>query len=109
MARKAVTLAIPATGANANSGRTVMPTPDDAVIRHVVGVSATLATKGMEFTFDLNSAPQVVIDALTLSRYTVPLPVAYDVPTNVQISFSLQNTTGGGLVAGDFVTVVYEV
>lgn len=109
MAQKVVTLAIPAVAAGANSGRQVIPTPDDSVIRHVAGVKASVTTEGMEFTFDINSAPQVVVDAAVLGQLTHPLDVAYDVPTNVQLSFSVQNTTGAGLAAGHFVTVIYTV
>lgn len=109
MARRSVTFAIPAVGAGANSGRQVIPTPDDAVVRHVVGVKSSLTTKGMEFTFDVNTAPQAVVDAAVLGQFTAPFEVAYDVPTNVQVSFSLANTTAAPLVVGDFVTVVYEV
>lgn len=109
MARKSVTTAIGAVGAGATTARIVMASPDDAVLRHVVAVKSSLTTKGMEFTFDINTAPQVVIDAAILAQFTYPFQVAYDVPTNVQISFTLFNSTGGALAAGDFVTVVYEV
>lgn len=109
MERRSVTLAIPAVAAGANSGRQVIPTPDDAVVRHVVGVKSSNTTKGMIFTFDLNTAPQAVIDASIMGQFNRPFQVAYDVPTNIQMSFSVQNTTGGALAAGDFVTVVYEV
>lgn len=109
MIRRSATLAIPAVGATTQGPRTAIATPDDAKTRHVVGVKASLVTKGMEFTFDINTAPQVVVDAAVLGQLTNVMLVAYDVPVNVQLSFSVNNTTGAALVAGDFVTIVYEV
>lgn len=109
MAQKSVTASIPATGAGTNSGRQLIATPDDSQIRHVIGVKASVTTKGMEFTFDSNSVPEVVVDAAILAQFTHLFGCAYDVNPNVQLSFSLQNTTGGALAAGDFVTIVYTV
>lgn len=109
MARKVVTAAIPATGAGASSARTVIATPDDSVVRTVRGVKASLTTKGMKLHLDNNSQDQVVVDCATLAQLTDPLDVNYQVAVNVQVSFSLENTTGGNLAAGDFVSLVYEV
>lgn len=109
MATKVVTAAIPATGAGATSARVAIATPDDQVTRNVVGIKSSLTTKGMEFTFDINGAPQVVVDAAVLAQFTKLLDVDYNVPTNIQIGFTLFNSTGGALVAGDFITVVYKV
>ena len=108
MARKAVTASIPATGAGVTSARVTIATPDDSVVRTVVAVKASLTTKGMKLHFDANSQDQVVVDCATLAQYTNNFSVEYQIPQNVQLSFSLENTTGGALVAGDFVTMVYE-
>lgn len=109
MAVKSVTVAIPAVGAGANSGRTTVATPDDAVAREVIGVKSSLTTKGMTITFDNSGTPQAVIDAAILSQLTAFFPVDYQIPQNIQLSFSLANTTGGPLAAGDFITFLYKV
>lgn len=109
MVRRVVTAPIPATGAGVTGVRTAIATPDDAQIRHVVGVKASVTTKGITLNFDVNGAPQVTVDAAVLGQLTHALQVAYDVGQNVQISFNVINTTGGALNAGDFVTVIYEV
>ena len=109
MTRKVVNLAIPATVAGATSARTVIPTPDDSVPRTVIGVKASVTTKGIRLHFDNNSQDAVVAEASTLAQLTAPMVCSYVVAINVQISFTVENTTGGNLAAGDFVTVVYEV
>lgn len=109
MAIKSVTIPIGAVGAGANSGRIAGATPDDSVAREVVGVKSSLTAKGMTFTFDINTAPQLAVDAAVLGQFTTGVPVDYVVPPNIQLSFSLLNTTGGALAAGDFVTVFYKV
>lgn len=109
MTRKSVTAAIPATGAGVTSPRTVIATPDDSVIRTVRAVKSSLTTKGMRLHFDSNSQDQVVVDAAILAQYANTFDVSYQVGVNIQLSFSVENTTGGALNAGDFVTMVYEV
>lgn len=106
--RRVVTVPIPPVNAGVTLSRQTIATQDDAITRNVVGVKSSCTTKGIEFTFDINTAPQVIVDAFVLGQFTAPFEVAYSVPVNVQISFSVQNTTGANLVAGDFVTVVYE-
>lgn len=108
MARKSVTAAIPATNAGVTSPRTVVTTTDDQGPRTVRGVKASLTTKGMKLHLDNNSQDAVVVDCATLAQLTNPLDVSYQVAQNVQISFSLENTTGAPLAAGDFVTIIYE-
>lgn len=109
MARKAVTAAIPATNAGVTSARTTIATPDDQGPRTVRGVKSSLTTKGMKLHFDNNSQDAVVVDCATLAQLTNPMDVNYQIAQNVQISFSVENTTGGALAAGDFVTILYEV
>jgi hypothetical protein len=109
VAIKSVNAAIGAVGAGTTSARIAMSTPDDADNREVVAIKSSLTTKGMTFTFDINGAPQIVVDAAILSQFTTDLPIDYVVPPSIQIGFTLQNTTGGALAAGDFVTVFYKV
>jgi hypothetical protein len=109
MAVKSVTAAIGAVAAGTTSARIALPTPDDQQAREVVAIKSSLTTKGMTFTFDINGAPQIVVDAAVMGQFSEAPPVDYVVPVNIQIGFTLQNTTGGGLVAGDFVSVFYKV
>lgn len=109
MATKYVTIALGAVGAGVNSGRITVGTPDDQTQRRVTGVKASVTTKGMQVILDINSAPQANIDAAILGQLTIFAPTDYVIPPNIQLSAALNNTTGGALAAGDFVTLRYEV
>lgn len=109
MATKYVTIPIGAVGAGVQSARTEVSTPDDSVARRVTGVKASVTTKGMQVVLDANTAVQATIDAAILGQLTSFAEVDYQVGQNIKLSSQLNNTTGGALATGDFVTLRYSV
>lgn len=109
MATKYVTIAVGAVGAGVQSARTEVATPDDSQQRRVTGVKASVTTKGMQIVLDNNTAVQATIDAATLGQLTQFADVDYTVGNNIKLSAQLNNTTGGALAAGDFITLRYAV
>lgn len=110
MATKYVTGAIGAVGANTQQGPQALPTVgDDAKVRRVTGMKASLSTKGMTIQALNNGVFQAQIDAAILNQVLEFAPVDFTVAANIALAFSVFNQTGGALAAGDFVTLRYEV
>lgn len=109
MTRKFITAAIPAVAAGQTLARTEISTTDDASPRTVRIIRSSLTTKGMTLQTDISGVQQFICDAAALNALAYDPQVSYVVPVNVKISFSLVNTTGGALVAGDFIVIGYDV
>jgi hypothetical protein len=110
MATKFITIAIPAVGAGVQGPRVVVPTVgDDNKVKKVTGVKCSNTTKGMTLQLDSNSVNMEIIDLAVLGQLTRFAETDYSVDANIQLSFSINNTTGGALAAGDFLTLRYVV
>lgn len=110
MATKYITIPIAAVAANTQGARLVIATVgDDNKVKRVTGVKCSNTTKGMTLQLDNNSVFQVIIDLAVLGQLTSFMDVDYSVDANIQISYSILNTTGGALAAGDFLTIRYAV
>lgn len=104
-----VTAAIGAVGAGSDSGRVEIGTPNDSLLRTVTGVKCSNTTKGRNLILDSNAAPEVTVDLGVLGQLTTFLPCSFVVSSNIKMSFTVKDTGAGALVAGDFVTLRYEI
>lgn len=110
MAIKYVTAPLPATGAGVTSPVVNVGTfGDDSQRRHVTGVKCTNTVKLIQIELDNNAQPQAQIDLAVMGQITEFVPVDFFIDVNIQIQFKVINGSAGALVAGDAVTIRYEV